>query len=268
MTRAIVHSAIYRGVVRHRRSEPIRHALRMPLCMLYLDLGELGSVFDGRALWSRRRPAVGRWKRSDYFGDAGVPLEEAVRRRVESETGRRPAGPIRMLTHVRQWGYIFNPVSFYYCFDEAGERVESVLSEITNTPWKERHAYVTPRDADRPDGLIRARFGKSFHVSPFMGMQQVYDWTFTPPSPTPGGRLAVHMRTLEDGREVFDATLAMRRVPITNASINGVLVRHPAMTAQVIAKIHLEALRLWLKGAPVHPHPKRAGAAQAEGEAS
>jgi len=262
VTRPIEHSAIYRGVVRHRRYEPTPHALRMPLCMLYLDLAELDAVFDRRLLWSKRRPALGRWKRRDYFGDADAPLDEAVRERVERETGRRPAGPIRMLTHVRYWGYIFNPVTLYYCFDTAGARVESVLAEITNTPWKQRHAYVVQRDgsseksgaAGHDRAPVRGRFAKTFHVSPFMAMEQQYDWTFS----APGDRLGVSMRNFERGRRVFDATLSLERHALTGAAINALLVRYPAMTLQVVAKIHFEALRLWLKGAPVVPHPGRA----------
>lgn len=256
MTRAIEHSAIYRGVVRHRRYEPTPHALRMPLCMVYLDLAELDAVFDRRLLWSMRRPALGRWKRSDYFGDEDTPLDEAVRERVGRETGRRPEGPVRMLTHVRYWGYIFNPVTFYYCFDRAGARVESVLAEITNTPWKQRHAYVVSRGgaASNDRAPVRGRFAKTFHVSPFMAMQQQYDWTFS----APGDRLGVSMRNFERGRRVFDATLSLARRPLSGGALNGLLVRYPAMTAQVIGRIHFEALRLWLKGAPVVPHPDRA----------
>jgi DUF1365 family protein len=257
VTRGVEHSAIYRGVVRHRRYEPVRHDLRMPLCMLYLDLAELDAVFDRRLLWSRRRPALGRWRRGDYFGDAETPLDEAVRGRVEEETGRRPAGPIRMLTHVRYWGYIFNPVTFYYCFDASGSSVESVLAEITNTPWKQRHAYVVQRGgaAGHDRAPVRGRFAKTFHVSPFMAMEQQYDWTFS----APGDRLGVHMRNFERGGRVFDATLALERRPLTGGSLNALLVRYPAMTLQVIANIHIEALRLWLKGTPVVPHPDRSG---------
>lgn len=262
MTRAIEHSAVYRGVVRHRRYAPKPHRLRMPLCMLYLDLAELDQVFGRRLLWSMRRPAIGRWKRRDYFGDPATPLDQAVRDRIEAETGRRPKGPIRMLTHVRYWGYIFNPVTFYYCFDGAGERVESVLAEITNTPWKERHAYVVQAARSSQGGgaamndraPVRGRFAKTFHVSPFMAMQQQYDWTFSPP----GDRLAVHMRNFEAGERIFDATLAMERRPITAGGLNALLIRYPAMTLQIIAKIHFEALLLWWKGVPIVPHPRRA----------
>jgi DUF1365 family protein len=230
--------------VRHRRHAPRAHAFRYPLFMAYLDLAELDSAFRGRWLWSARRPAIARFARKDHFGDPRVPLERAVRELVEARGGRRPAGPIRLLTHLRYLGYVFNPVSFFYCFDAAGAKVETIVAEVNNTPWGERHCYVL-------QGL-RSQTGKAMHVSPFMPMDLRYDWRFT----APGDQLAVHMALKRSGDKIFDATLALRKQPIGN----GVLARFPLMTAKVIAAIHWEALRLWLKRIPFHTHPAKAQA--------
>ena len=102
-------------------------------------------------------------------------------------TGARPAGPIRLLTHLRYFGYSFNPVSFYYVFDATDTRVETIVAEITNTPWKERHAYVLPvAGAARAGGRAwRFSFEKQFHVSPFMPMDMRYDWRFGAPARGP-----------------------------------------------------------------------------------
>jgi uncharacterized protein len=172
-----------------------------------------------------------------------------VRELVASRGLPRPSGPIRLLTHLRYWAYVQNPVSFYYCFDASGSAVETIVAEVTNTPWHERYAYVV-RAA--PGGRShRARFDKSFHVSPFMPMDHGYDWNFT----TPGERLHVHMTNRRGSERVFDATLALRRAPITGPVLAGCLARHPWMTASVVAGIYWQALRLWLRGAPFHPHP-------------
>lgn len=159
-------SAIYEGLVRHRRRTPVPHAFRYRLFMMYLDLGELDRVFEGLWCWSARRPAPAWFRRGDYLGDARVPLDQAVRDRVERATGARPAGPIRMLTHLRYFGYVMNPVTFYYCFDRPAARVETIVAEVTNTPWNERHAYVLGRSENRgTPGRPAFRFAKAFHVS-------------------------------------------------------------------------------------------------------
>ena len=150
-----MHSALYIGRVRHRRFAPRRHAFEYGLYMAWLDLAELDRVLRGRWLWSARRPAPARFRRTDYLGDPCVPLDRAVRDRVEQETGVRPAGPIRVLTHLRYFGLCFNPVTFYYCYDPADTRVETIVAEITNTPWKERHSYVLTDE--RNEGIGNAK---------------------------------------------------------------------------------------------------------------
>ena len=253
-THATMHSALYIGSVRHRRHAPRPHAFEYRLFMAYLDLTELDTVFSRRWLWSTRRPALAWFRRADYLGDPSVPLERAVRDRVEEKTGRRPTGPVRLLTHLRTFGLCFNPVSFYYCFDPSGERVETIVAEITNTPWNERYAYVldSPRD-DAPGAAKAFQFGKRFHVSPFMEMELDYAWRFTPPADT----LNVHMENLKQGRKVFDATLTLERHAINAASLAHALAAFPLMTAKIVVAIYLQAFRLWLKRMPFYPHPAK-----------
>ncbi|MFH1568886.1 MAG: DUF1365 domain-containing protein [Gemmatimonadota bacterium] len=247
-----MHSCIYEGWVQHRRRAPVAHGFRYRLFMMYLDLEELPSLFDGRWLWSASRRAAARFRREDHLGPADQPLDQAVRELVEKRTGARPAGPVRLLTHLSYFGYRFNPVSFYYCFDAAGQQVQAVVAEVSNTPWGERHCYVVTPPAGTGD-LHRARFefAKEFHVSPFMAMDQTYAWRLTAPGP----KLAVHMENYQDGAPQFDASLHLSRTEITTGSLHRVLVQYPLMTVQVIAAIHWQALRLWLKRCPYVPHP-------------
>lgn len=220
--------------------------------MVYLDLAELDRVFQGRWLWSVNRPNLAWFRRADYLGDARIPLDTAVRDRVEQATGARPVGPIRMLTHLRYFGYCFNPVTFYYCFAPTGEEVETIVAEITNTPWNERHAYVLSRENDEPRGHHhRYRFPKDFHVSPFFPMDLDYDWRFG----EPGGKLNVHMRLERGGTKIFDATLDMNRREITGSQLALALIRFPFMTATVALGIYWQALRLKLKRIPFFDHP-------------
>jgi DUF1365 family protein len=251
-------SALYSGRVRHRRFAPREHAFTYRLFQLYLDLDELDHVFAGRWLWSVGRRNLAAFHREDYLGDRHVPLKQAVLDTVEESIGRRPEGPVRVLTHLRFLGLCFNPVTFYYCFEADGETLDSVVAEITNTPWKQRHSYVLERAAGEPSGgATRWSFPKDFHVSPFMPMEQSYQWWFT----APHQQLLVQMENHEQGSSVFDATLTMRRRPISARSLAGVLFTHPWMTGKALAGIYLQAARLFLKRIPVHHHPKHRASA-------
>lgn len=241
-----MNSALYRGTLRHRRHSPVTHAFRQRMFMLYLDLAELPEVFDGFWCWSARRAALASFRRSDYFGDSTIPLDGAVRDFVATQLGARPTGPIRLLTHLRYFGYIQNPVSFYYGYAPDGTTLEWVMADITNTPWGERFAYVVPWQSGEP-----AHLDKQFHVSPFMPMDHRYRWRFTPP----GAQLHVHMENLQHGDRIFDATLHLKRTPIGSKSLAASLLVYPWMTAAVVGGIYWNAFRLWLKGARSYPHP-------------
>ncbi|MBC7989009.1 MAG: DUF1365 domain-containing protein [Luteimonas sp.] len=251
MSNALLASAVYEGTVRHRRHVPRPHAFQYRMAQLYLDLDEVDQVFDRQWLWSSKRRNIAEFRRSDYLGAPELSLAEAVRRRVAAATGQRPEGAIRLLTHLRYFGYVFNPVSFYYCHRSDGE-LTCIVAEITNTPWSERHAYVLAVEDARARGRsLHWSFEKAFHVSPFMAMERGYDWRFTPPADD----LHVHMRVVRAGITEFDADLEMQRRSLDRASLARVLWRYPLMTAQVVGAIHWQALRLWLKGNPVHGHP-------------
>ncbi|MGM9486871.1 DUF1365 domain-containing protein [Ideonella sp. YS5] len=248
-------SAIYSGWLEHRRFAPRPHAFRYRLFMVCLDLAELDRVFAGRWLWSTTRRAPARFDRRDHFGDPALSLDESVRRLVQEQTGTRPTGPIRLLTHLRYWGYVFNPVSFFYCLDAGGERIEAVVAEVNNTPWGERHCYVLP-GAAQAGGAVRAHTDKAMHVSPFHPMELRYAWHLGHPGEALDVAMALRRTTGEDAAApLFSATLRLHRVPISAASLAGALLRFPWMTLQVIAAIHWQALRLWLKRTPVHDHP-------------
>ncbi len=196
-------SCIYTGHVGHIRYQPVENRFRYSLFMMYLDLAELDHIFQGRTLWSVERPNIAWFRRRDYLGDPSLPLDAAVRNLVRERLGHRPEGPVRILTHLRYFGHNFNPVSIYYCFDRTGSNVQTIVADITNTPWGERYSYVLDKKQDVGTGEERRfRFAKTFHVSPFLDMDIEYDWRFS----EPGDVLRVQMIDFHKGARLFVAT--------------------------------------------------------------
>jgi uncharacterized protein len=233
--------ALYEGWVAHRRVEPVSHSFRYRIFLPLFDLEELPQALDPIPLWSARRPAPAWFRRDDYLGGS-LPLAEAAREQAYHCTGRRPAGPVRLLANPRYLGVGFNPVSFYFLHDSGGE-LDSVIAEVTNTPWGERHAYVLEAGSRT---VNEGDFDKALHVSPFMPMDQRYTWR----APAPGTTLSVQIESTEHGERAFDATLNLTRRPLTARGLANPTIR-------LIALIYGHAVALKLKGVPVQPHPAR-----------
>jgi DUF1365 family protein len=262
---------VYEGTVRHRRFDPVEHSFRYRLFLMYLDLGELPEVLDRFPFFSARRAAPARFRRQDFLGDSDQPLDECAREAVAAATGERPEGPVRLLTGLRYFGHSFNPVSFYYCFDGGGERVDAIVADVENTPWGDRHPYVLAR-GERRGTVLADDLEKAFHVSPLMGMDQTYSFRASEPGESIAVQIESHPRETADESDnrrpsrsrrsdrpkTFDATLNLRRRELSRGTLNRMLARYPAMSLQVVAKIYAQALRLKLKGAKYHPHPETA----------
>ena len=223
----------------------------MPL----VDLAEIDEVVAQHPLWSRERPNVVSFRREDFLGDPGTSLDAAVRDVVEADTATRPGGPIAMLGHLRMWGWLFNPIVLYYCYDPTGTAVEHLVADVTNTPWKDRHAYVL----GAPGVQV---VGKAMHVSPFFGMDQVYRFAYG----APADDLVLSISVLEHGEPAFAAGLRLRRHPLSRRTLGRILARHPFLTMRVSTGIRRHALRLWSKGAPLHPHPDPRGDSRREAD--
>ncbi len=248
-----IHSRLYTGTVAHRRSEKIDHSFRYRISMAYIDLSELDHLVKDSFLFSTRHKALVEFRRSDYIGAPGISLDSAVRQRVRETTGKLPEGPIRMLTHLRTFGYVFNPVTFYYCFDETDSTVDTIVAEITNTPWKERHSYIlTPgMNLSRNKGMYHFRIDKEFHVSPFLDMDYQYDMKFS----LPGRNVHVQIENRKEGKRKFIASLFMQSQPFTIGNLLKIMVQYPLMTIKVIAGIYWQAFKLKIKGATYYPNP-------------
>lgn len=251
-----MNSCIYEGQVRHRRFTPRKNEFSYSLYMMYLDLDELPGLFDRYWLWSAKRFNLAWFNRADHFGDKSQPLKQAVRDKLYELTGIRAEGPIRLLTHCRYFGFGFNPVSFYYCYDSDDARVEHIIAEVNNTPWGEQYCYVLTEADNVASSNARGTHKrytpvKDFHVSPFMPMNIDYDWRFNQPDQ----RLTVHMQNFIEGDKLFDATLDLEYKPITSLNMARVLTQYPVITMKVVTGIYYEALKLILKRIPFYDHP-------------
>jgi hypothetical protein len=212
----------------------------MPL--VYLD--ELEAVTSLHPLWSSRLPAPVWFRRADYLGDKGAPLSESVRNIVEDRLGSRPAGPVAMLANLRTWGWLFNPISMYFCTGTDGRSVEALVAEVENTPWHERCPYAVG-----PPG--HHRFAKEMHVSPFLPMDVEYALSYT----APAERFVVRVDVLRGVERLFSATLSLRRRALDRRALGQLLWHHPAATYRVSAGIYAQAARLAFRKAPFCPHP-------------
>lgn len=247
------HSCIYEGKVHHNRFEPVDHGFNYRIFMMYLDLDEVPELFDPYWLWSARSPAPARFKREDHMGETTTALKTSVQRRIQQDLNLDLKGPVRLLTHLRYWGHNFNPVSFYYCYDEDGETLRAILAEVNNTPWHERRCYALgPFNAVKEDNTaLRCETDKDFHVSPFMELDYRYAFRFN----VPGERLTNSIRNMRQGKTTFKATLDYKRHTISHRSLASALIRFPFMTGTIVAAIYWQALRLKLKGCPYIQHP-------------
>ena len=244
---------IYTGTVKHRRHDPFNREFSYPVFMLYLDINDLDSVMEKSIFWNVDKSAIVSFQRNDFHGDIERPLDIAVRDTIKKRTGVRPEGKIRMLAHLRYFGYCFNPVTFYYCFSRNDDRVDHILAEVTNTPWKERHAYVLSASKENKSSKIKSNMKKELHVSPFWDMEHVYDWAFS----SPKDKLNVFMKNFKDGKHVFDASLSMSRTKMTRTNLMKSVFRYPFMTIKVVFWIHFQAFLLWLRGATFYIHPSK-----------
>jgi len=240
----VVSSALYTGTLVHARRAPAENVFRYGVSFYVLDLDELDELERRLKLFSVNRPNVLSLYDRDHFDDDGRSIRDkalafCAERGVEGLEG----GKVLMLAQLRFLGFVFNPVSFFWCYRRSGE-LACMIAELNNT-FGERLPELLR------GGALRYEHDKHLHVSPFFGLDQRYRYAFS----EPGESLYARIEVLEDGKRPLQAVLAGKRQALTNATVAAVLVRYPAMPLKVIGLIHWQALRLWLKRVPFHRKP-------------
>ena len=244
--------AIYTGTLRHRRFQPHRHEFKYSLFMALIDIDQIPQTMNRSRLSSYNRFNWASFDQRDHFGDPAFTMRRRLQIDAQTQGVEFPDGPVFLLTHLRYLGYCFNPISLYFCYRNGGGGPPVVMAEVNNTYGESRNYWLGPHNALAAGGNSQ-RFAcpKDMYVSPFMKMALDYEFVVTEPT----GRLVLHMNTLDRGQTFFDATLTLERQAWTSANLAKALLRQPFMTGKVIAAIHWQALRLYLKGVPVVPHP-------------
>jgi len=242
--------SLYTGAVVHKRLQPFVHTLDYSVFSLLLDIDCLAQTSRQSGILKYNKPGVVSFYDKDHGPRDGTPIRPWLDRTLTAQGVDGPIGPVRLLCFPRLWGYVFNPLSIYYCYRPGGQ-LAAVLYEVCNT-FGEWHGYLLK--ADTPDGgdPIRQTTEKVFHVSPFMPVDGRYAFTLKPPSE----RLSLTIRYQDaDGVDRMIARHMGKRADLSRATVLRALLRHPLMTWKVTAGIHWEALKLWLKGAVYHPKP-------------
>jgi len=242
---------LYVGTITHRRYAPTAHQFEYALFMSLLDIDRIGESLSVSSFTSVNRWNLASFYDADHIGDPAMPLRDRLRASAAAEGRDLPDGRIYLLTHLRYAGYVFNPISLYYCFDR-DDVLRCVLADVRNTYGGRRSYWLDP--ADQATRRFRAFTDKRLYVSPYMEMEMQYEFLLTPPA----NALVVHMNVTrrDTGARMFDATLDLARRPWTAAAVRHTLIAYPLMTAKVIGAIHFEALRLRLKGLSQLPAPR------------
>ena len=243
-------SALYAGSVSHKRLSPFRHGFRYRVFSLCLDLDDMDALRGRLRLFSLNRWNLFSFHERDHGPGNGDPLRPWLDEQLARAGIDLDGGQVRLLCFPRVVGYVFNPLSVWFCFHSDGD-LRAVLYEVSNT-FGERHCYLMPMAAKEEAGRVPIHGTvKRFHVSPFLEAAGRYEFRVA----IPEERLAMAIAYAGPSGSRMVARHAGRRLPLTDRTLARLFVTHPLMTLKVIAAIHWQALRLWLKGAKVRPHP-------------
>ncbi|APH70991.1 hypothetical protein BSQ44_06080 [Aquibium oceanicum] len=242
-------SAVYAGKVMHQRLRPRRHRLAYRMFSLLLDLDEIDALSRRLRLFSRNRFNLFGFFDGDHADGSGRLLRSYVEEQLRAAGLVVDGGAIRLFCMPRVLGYVFNPLSIYFCHLADG-RLHALLYEVSNT-FGERHSYLIPIEDDGSVGSIEQHCEKEFYVSPFISMAMRYDFRVDPPAE----RTSIHITASDGDGPLIVAAFSGQRQPLTDATLARMFFAYPLLTVKVIGGIHWEALKLWAKGVKLTTRP-------------
>ncbi|MCA9099563.1 MAG: DUF1365 domain-containing protein [Planctomycetales bacterium] len=248
-------SCIYEGYITHQRYGPIKHRFAYRIYLGYLDLAELPQIVGSDRLISDRRFAATSFDATDMGWGQGDDLLGQVRRFLSNSAHIEFDGPVRLLSPFRHFGYYFSPLNLYFCYQVDGRTLQTIVVEVNNTPWGERHWYVLDDvEFATAQTIMQSEHAKQFHVSPFMPMGLQYRWRVSAPNES----LSVGIDCLDGAKRLFSARMSLRRRPLDRPCLRRLSWRYPLASGRTTAAIYFQALQLWLRRCPFYPHPRNA----------
>ncbi|NVJ66791.1 MAG: DUF1365 domain-containing protein [Gammaproteobacteria bacterium] len=251
------------GKIRHNRYKPKSHRFEYSMYWSLLDLELVEANSNKYSYLSSEKWNILSFRAKDFFCRHNKTNKGSIQDFIKEKTGKCFSGKVLLLSHLRFLGFNFNSVSFYFCINKQGV-LEHIVSEITNTPWGERHPYLLSCDNDSKRGdCYIFNFEKEFHISPFVSMEMDYQWLFK----IEQNQLRIHMKVNKKNAEpsqsnnskVIDVTFTGNHLPLSQSNINRMLLKHSFQPLKMAWRIYWQALKLWLKKIPFYSHPKYSG---------
>ncbi len=234
-----MNSCIYNGVVTHKRFKPVKHFLKYKTFSFFIDLDEIEKLDKDNIIFSFNRFNIFSFYNKDHGDRDGKSLKTWVIDNLKKFNIDENVNKIQLLCYPRIFGYVFNPLSIFYCYKD--EELKVIFYEVKNT-FNEQHTYIFKV---KDSNIVSQKCKKKFYVSPFMNMDTYYSFRLI----NPKEKLSVSIKQTDKKDTILSAVQIGERKDFNFKQLVINFFKYPLMTIKIISAIHFEALLLWKKGA-------------------